>query len=322
MGKRIKTKQSRSGLPGAQSFLHTIESKERTVYIAALKNDHKEHFFGAVISSEGTDQILNITNLDPLAPGKALLEVSLQGGTSSSHRVKVFVNDTEVMEIPFDGMVRKVVSVALPHSLLLEGENLISLVAQEGVADVSALDTIRLTYWHTFTAEQDSLRFTSSAGREMAINGFTSSNIHVVDLTNPRRVQEITEGLVQPEGMGYTARFGITGSGKRTLLAFTEAAIKFPASIAANEPSTWHKSTHGADLVIITHQDFIDSLGPLKSLRESQGWSVALIDVQDLYDEFSSGAKSPQALKDFLRRARSPLAGTSPVCVAGGGREF
>jgi hypothetical protein len=40
-------------------------------------------------------------------------------------------------------------------------------------------------------------------------------------------------------------------------------------------------------------------------LREAQGFSVALIDVEDLYDEFSFGMKTPQALRDFLSRARS-----------------
>ena len=109
---------------------------------------------------------------------------------------------------------------------------------------------------------------------------------------------------MEPEGLGYSVRFGVTGIGKRTLLTFTEAAIKSPASITVNQPSSWHKLNHRADLLIITHKDFIGSLGPLKSLRESQGWSVALIDVEDLYDEFSFGAKNPQALRDFLYRAR------------------
>ena len=322
LGKRIKTKQSRSGLPGAQSFLHTIESKERTIYIAALKNDHKEHFFGAVISSEGTDQILNITNLDPFAPGNALLEVALQAGTTASHRIKVFVNDTPVVEMLFDGMVRKAVSVALPQALLLEGENLISLVAQGGEADVSAVDFIRLTYWHTHTAEQDSLRFSSSSGRDVTVSGFTSPAIRVVDITNPRRVREVTGGAVEAEGPGYTVRFGVTGSGNRTLLAFTEGTMKSPESITPNRPSTWHLGDNSADLVIVTHQDFIDSLGPLKSLRESQGWSVAIIDVQDIYDEFNFGGKSPQALKDFLRRARASWQGPPKFVLLVGDASF
>jgi hypothetical protein len=41
----------------------------------------------------------------------------------------------------------------------------------------------------------------------------------------------------------------------------------------------------------------------LKQLREQQGWSVVLVDVEDLYDEFNFGSKNPWALKDFLDRA-------------------
>ena len=89
-----------------------MEIKERIIYVAALKNGDTDNFFGAVVSSEGADQILNITNLDPSAPGNALLEVALQGGTSTIHRVKVFVNDAEVTEMRFDGMVRSVMSIA------------------------------------------------------------------------------------------------------------------------------------------------------------------------------------------------------------------
>jgi hypothetical protein len=58
-------------------------------------------------------------------------------------------------------------------------------------------------------------------------------------------------------------------------------------------------------MVIISHSDFLGSLGPLKQFRESQGYSVALIDVEDLYDEFSFGNKTPQAMRDFLSRAFS-----------------
>jgi hypothetical protein len=56
--------------------------------------------------------------------------------------------------------------------------------------------------------------------------------------------------------------------------------------------------------VIVTHGDFFESLQPLKKLRESQGLKVAVIDVEDIYDEFSFGNKSPKAIKDFLGVAK------------------
>jgi hypothetical protein len=42
----------------------------------------------------------------------------------------------------------------------------------------------------------------------------------------------------------------------------------------------------------------------LKNLRESQGYKVTLVDVEDLYDEFSFGNKSARAIRDFLALAK------------------
>jgi hypothetical protein len=75
--------------------------------------------------------------------------------------------------------------------------------------------------------------------------------------------------------------------------------------VEANGPSSWYLGSNGADLVIISHRDFLNSMEPLRRDRESQGLSVALIDVADLYDEFNFGQKSPQAIKDFLTWART-----------------
>jgi hypothetical protein len=73
----------------------------------------------------------------------------------------------------------------------------------------------------------------------------------------------------------------------------------------ANQPSSWHQAGRAADLVVFVQEDFLESLKPLKALREAQGLSVALIDVEDLYDEFTFGMKTPQAMKNFLSEARS-----------------
>ena len=91
-------------------------------------------------------------------------------------------------------------------------------------------------------------------------------------------------------------------------MAFSESRVEKAAALEANQPSNWHQAGRAADLVIISHGDFLESLSPLKALREAQGFSVALIDVEDLYDEFSFGMKTPQALRDFLFQARSSWA--------------
>jgi len=55
--------------------------------------------------------------------------------------------------------------------------------------------------------------------------------------------------------------------------------------------------------VIITNKTFTTSAAALKAARDAQGISTAVVDVQNLYDEFSYGAHGPAAIRAFLQRA-------------------
>ncbi|MBV9957860.1 MAG: hypothetical protein JO360_05530, partial [Acidobacteria bacterium] len=78
-----------------------------------------------------------------------------------------------------------------------------------------------------------------------------------------------------------------------------------PQEIARNEPSSLHLSTNAADMIIITHAAFRQSIEPLRLLRQSQGLQVTVADVEDVYDEFSFSTHTPQALRDFLQLAKN-----------------
>jgi hypothetical protein len=287
-----------------ESFPYTVEKKDRAIYVAALKNGEAPNFFGAVVSAAPVDQVLKLSHLDSFAPGDALLEVSLQGVTAGAHQVKVKVNGVVVGAMAFEGQNLKAGRFPLVQAGLVEGENVVRLVALGGPVDVSLVDSIRLTYWRSYTAEEDLLKCTSVGGNNLSINGFSSSSIRVVDITDLQNLKEVG-GTVQGEGGGYSFRFQVPGNGKRTLLAFVDEEARTPAALELNLPSRWHRVNQSADMVMISHGYFLESLKPLKTLRESQGLSVALIDVEDLYDEFSFGIKTPQALKDFLQRAKT-----------------
>jgi hypothetical protein len=137
----------------------------------------------------------------------------------------------------------------------------------------------------------------------MTVRDFRTEDIQIIDITDPDAVLNVT-GTVNAEDSGYSITFKVPKSERRTLLAFTEEKIKSPAEISANQPSSWSQFKDGCDLVIVAHGDFLENLNSLKTLRESQGLSVALIDVEDLYDEFNFGVKSPRVLKDFIEHAR------------------
>ncbi|MDZ7316664.1 MAG: C25 family cysteine peptidase, partial [candidate division KSB1 bacterium] len=60
---------------------------------------------------------------------------------------------------------------------------------------------------------------------------------------------------------------------------------------------------NGADYILITHSDLAAQARRLADYRASQGLRVAVVDVQDVFDEFSGGIFDPRAIRSFLKYA-------------------
>jgi hypothetical protein len=102
-------------------------------------------------------------------------------------------------------------------------------------------------------------------------------------------------------GSSYTVTVNTPGATSwPALYAFTSAAVLAPSSVAASRPSRWTEPRAG-EMVILSNALFIDALAPLVAARRQQGWSVQLVDLQDVYDEFGAGDKTPFAVRDFLQ---------------------
>ena len=286
--------------PPSGSFTYTVERKQRTIYFASLLNGEQENFFGAVIAGNPVNETLNLEHVDTAASANAIVEVALQGVTFVSHVVSVLLNGVAIGQVNFEYQVEGTLSFPVAHSMLLEGANVVTLIRQNGASDVSLVDYVRITCQHTFNADGNSLRMTAPGGQPLTIGSFTNSQIRVFDVTESEPVQELT-GTVSGGGSNFAVALTLPGKGPRTLLALTSDQTKSPASLKPNQPSNWRIPSRGADLVIVGYGAFLSSLDPLKQYRQSQGLSVSIVDIEDVYDEFSFGQRTPQALKDFLQ---------------------
>jgi hypothetical protein len=234
----------------------------------------------------------------------AQLRIALQGVSVAPHSVGVALNGSPVGTLTFRDQTAGTATLAVPDAVLQEGQNLLTLTVEGGADDVSVVDNVELTYPHTYMADNDSLRFTASGGQSETIGGFSDSLILVVDISNPEAVT-LVPGTITEQAGSYSVTITPQGRGTRTLLALGSAQETQPVSITANHTSSWHARQAGFDMVMISHANFAQSLGPLATLRQGQGHAVAVIDVEDLYDEFNYGEKSPYALKGFLSTAKA-----------------
>jgi len=319
-GSRIKPFKGASGAGSADSFPYTVQRKDRLYYFSNIPNGDKENFFGAFIYYQPTDQTLPVNHIAPAA--NATLEIAMQGFNVGKHHVAVSVNGSLVGNLDFNDQAYSVSTLTFSQSLLTEGANTVTMVAQAGNSDFSFVDYMKLTYSHSYNADANALKFTAGPSRSVTVNGFSDPAIRVMDVTDPASPQEML-GRVSQTPQGYSITTGTTGgTAARTLMVFLDAQSRPAAKVAANRVSNLRQASNTADLVMVTYGDFASSLQPLKSLRASQGLETQLVDIEDVYDEFNGGNKSPQALRDFLSYARTNWKKAPKYVLLGGTASF
>jgi hypothetical protein len=276
------------------SFLATAERREKDYFVTFAANATTDNFVGPLVSTDPmkpTTQTLQIRHVDRATP-KATLTVDLLGssdvGSEAEHRVAVSLNGQRA-SATFD----------VPTSLLVEGDNTISLAALNGDADASVVVSVAITYPHTLIADDDRLLAVVDGAAQTSITGFDTNDIQIADITDERAPIRIVPQRAENGEVTFIAPAG----GPRTIIAIASSKLANPASLVRNEPSSLATAA-GADVVIITHPSFVTALDPLVKLRQSQGLSVIVAKIDDVYDEFSYGAKDPQAIRSFLLNAK------------------
>lgn len=310
-GARIPFQQSQVDAANLLSFSDTIELRERISYAAAaLNGDQETNFYGKILyGSVPASHDLRVDRPDPASPSSPSLAVALVNPAGQDYDVRVDMNGTTVGYITVPGTGSTVERLTLSPGTLLDGNNTVDVVPVSA-GGFSYVDYIQLTYDRLSTAADDRIDVVlppTHGTAPLRIDGFSTSDVRAFDVTNPLRPIEL-QAHVAADGAGWAAdlrlastRMTLTRSGAR-VFAGTGAAVSVP-EVTVNRPSTWHSEERSADYVILAHRELFTALEPLTALRKEMGHSVALVDVADVYDEFSYGAKSPDAIRDLLTRA-------------------
>ena len=283
--------------------------------------DVREHWFwggvfytpglaGSDTASYKRDYSFNIGYFDSSQP--VSIKLRLQS-VSRSHHIRGYINNTNnlVIDKVWDSQTPFDIEASVPLSYLNNnGQNTLWLESVGGTSsgnyEIFYLDWFEVTYYHLYKVEHDELKFTGEG--QLNLMNFSTSDMSIYDISDPVDVKKITGAEVAGSpGSGYNATISVSNSTagqntEKTLLALSEASKKSPLSI---EPYTTVgiKAKDPADYIIITHGDFNDAITPLAIYRSSStggGYRVLTVNVKDVYDEFSDGIETPQAIKDFL----------------------
>jgi len=289
------------------SYSSTVELQQHTIYFAALLTQNDENFFGALVSPTPVEQVLATPSFSPSAQN-ARLDVALRGViTGFPHDVSVVMNGTPLGDVMFNGQDEGTLRVNIPAGVL-QSSNTVTLTAH-GDYDTSLVDYIRITYPRMYVAENDQLKFTGRAGDELMISNFANPPA-VLDITDPNRPVELTPQVIAMNGkyeVAVQVPFTTTNPAnpiRHTLVAVAADRIASAAGVWPHHPSRWHSAQAGADIAMVTYGAFESTLAPLVRAHQAEGKTSAVVPINDLYDEFNFGERSPFAIRWFLQAAK------------------
>jgi hypothetical protein len=307
-GKRMGSRNGSGAGAVPRTFTDNVHLEQDLKYRSYVPTvEGADHWFwnwlpNGVTYADYPFQLLNPASGDLTAT----LQMSVVGYNEGSHRTQVYVNGNLVDDTSWSGQVERRATFTFPQTYLNTGTNTIRVSEVGPSGDCIFVNYFDMGYARLFTATNDALRFRYGANGtwRYRIGGFTGSSVETFDITDPFNVTRIVSPTITQTGSSYTLEFGDLISVPREYVALESAQRQAPLSITRDSPSDLHNPANGADYIIISYGGFIPNLQPLINLRNTQfPRQVKVVDVQDVYDEFSDGLMDAQALRDFLAYA-------------------
>ncbi len=315
------------GLPSAATFRETLHFEQNKLWVSsAPMTGVADHWYwqnyqpacdryGYCVPAIYTYTL----QLPGVATGThtATLTPRLRGNSDRGHLANFYLNGNHVGDASFDRRDEFLGSLSFPQNMLIEGSNTLTLTSPydgSAVKDIFLVNWFEVSYQRTYTAPttgQFAFGVDMPDPSAVTVTNIQDSSTAIYDITDPQHPVRITGIEITPgatAGLSPAAGFSITfahrGSAGARYIAAAPAQYLSPGSITPDTPSHLRSPTEGADWIIISHRDFLSAAQTLAGHRQAQqGYRTAVVDVQDIYDEFNGGLPDQEAIRAFLRYA-------------------
>ena len=182
-------------------------------------------------------------------------------------------------------------------------------VSSSSVTSVGYLDYFEISYEKELKPVENNIIFfskDSSAIVEYYLSAFPSSEIKVFDVTDHSNILFINPKPGFPSGGDYRFQISENADSIRKYIAVGNESFLIPTNPSTVENSNLRGITDGAKFIIISHKNFLEASNRLKSYRESESKipiSTIVIDIENIFNEFSCGIQDVSAVRDFIKFA-------------------
>ena len=171
------------------------------------------------------------------------------------------------------------------------------------------LDWYEIDYWRNFQADNNRLEFNTDTeppkrGQvQYRIGNIADETIDIYQLDENGITSRLTGGEVSRAGAKYQILFEDTVNRYTRYFVIGRGRYRSVNALEPIPPTSLKNPANQIDYVVITHPTFAESITPLVEFRQSQGLKTLVVDINDIYNEFSDGLFNPFAIQKFLRYA-------------------
>lgn len=259
---------------------------------------------------------------DDTAP-RVHLRLGLRGWSEPRHRERdalphheldVRLDGELIGEVTWDTTEHHVAELVVDGERLADGVNTLTLEVPKRhypesgdlVVDVVLLNWIEIEYRRLAVVGREQMRLYpdhSGVPSSVVIASDDGSPVELYRSDGERRVG--VDGVV-------TANLEDEDRG---VVVLKRGAAVLPNEVVLDRPSHLRDNARQIDYIMIAHRRLMSGAERLAEFHRGRGLSVALVDVQDIYDEFHGGVISPRAIRDFLQYAHDHWPAPAPRFV-------
>lgn len=285
-------------------------------------------FMDAGISSGSKRQYeVNLACPDFKSPLAVRVRAWLSGRSTlaTEHKVSVFLNDERVLA--GSGWRQSLMHLQTADAqgpmvtALTDGRNTLTVINEADAAEIDyvMLNWFEVTYPRLYRARDGQVKFTIPPDFELGsflfqIDGFNDRHVDIYKIGAGKMVGARVEKKISADGL---ESFAVTmqdevQSRATEYVAIEPSAKRKPLRLELAGPAWQFDSQVAVDYLVVTARRFASSpsLKKLISHRQSQGYHVSLVTVEDLYDAFAAGRYGSQAVKSalqwFYQQSRAP----------------
>ncbi|MCG6923142.1 MAG: DUF2341 domain-containing protein [Acidobacteria bacterium] len=241
-----------------------------------------------------------LAGVDGASSEAAQVRVVFQGasesGVEGEHHLRVWMNGTSLGETSFEGKRPHIFTAEVEPSVLLEGENSLTVedVGDGGAYSFLFVDRVEVVYPQTLSLRGGVFEGAFVEGGEALVEGEARVGVEVLEGGSAVWLG----GVLRPRS--GRVRVSVE-SGPRYVLA-SEEGVKSPR-VSSPVRSSLRSAENQADYILVAPEAFLESAGPLLQKRQDEGLRTKAVSLEEIASEFGYGRASARAIRDFLAYA-------------------